>query len=89
VRRHCCVFTSAGIFREVPMTTLYDPPAHRLWRVNRVAATLSQVASACASTRLTRTESLRLAKTLRETADLVADLYICPVCGHPEACACA
>jgi len=70
------------------MPTLFDPVTHRDWRVNRITTTLAQVAADCADGRLTRAESLRLAQTLREAADVVADLYVCPICGHPEACTC-
>ena len=71
------------------MTILYEPPPHRAWRVNRVTTALAQVATECADPRLTRVAAQQLADRLRELAQVVADLYICPVCRHPDACTCA
>jgi hypothetical protein len=49
---------------------------------------LAEVAAECDHPRLTRMRAGQLAELLRETALVVADLYVCPVCGHPEACSC-
>ena len=71
------------------MTTMADQPTYQEWRVNRIRDALAKIATASGKQRMTRTETLALAETLRGVARDVADLYYCPVCGHPEACTCA
>jgi hypothetical protein len=70
------------------VTTQVEPGTFRSWRVNRVQATLNEVLTRCADPRLTRGDAQQLAQLLREAALVVADLYVCPVCGQPEVCAC-
>jgi hypothetical protein len=71
------------------MTTLVEPTSHREWRINRIRATLEKVAFECADARLTRARAQQLAAELRDVSLEVADIFICPVCNHPEACTCA
>lgn len=70
------------------MTTMVGPGTYREWRVNRVRSTLDEVAIACAPATLTRRRAEQLAEQLREVALIVADLYVCPICGHPEVRTC-
>jgi hypothetical protein len=70
------------------MTTLVEPGTYREWRVNRVRTTLAEIADACAPLTLTRRRAEELANRLREAALVVADLYVCPICGHPEVRTC-
>jgi hypothetical protein len=70
------------------MTTLVEPGTHREWRVNRIRAELQRVALECGDPNLTRSRAQWLAATLRDVALDVADIFVCPVCGHPEACTC-
>jgi len=70
------------------MTTLVDPPSHREWRVNRIRAILEKVSIECGDTHLTRARAQQLAAELRDVSLEVADVFICPVCNHPEACTC-
>lgn len=71
------------------MTTLIEPGTHREWRVNRIRAALHAIANGCGDPHLTRAQAKTLAATLHEVAQDVADIFVCPVCGHPEACTCA
>ncbi len=71
------------------MTTLAQPGTYREWQVNRVQTALRRIANDCGKPRIPRSESLALAQALQEVARDVADLYYCPVCQHPEVCACA
>jgi hypothetical protein len=77
--------TCTGVLR---MTTLVEPGTHREWRVNRIRATLEQVSLECGEVRLTRARAQQLAAELQDAAREVADIFICPVCNHPEACTC-
>lgn len=70
------------------MTTLVDPPSHREWRINRIRAILEKVAFECGDVNLTRARAQQLAAELRDISMEVADVFICPVCNHPEACTC-
>jgi hypothetical protein len=71
------------------MTTMADPVTYHEWRVNRVRDALAKISTACGKRRMTRTETLALADALRDVARDVADLYYCPICGHPEVCTCS
>ena len=66
------------------MTTLFEPPSFREWRVNRVCRMLTDVAANCADPKLPRRRAEELANQLRSAALVVADLYVCQVCAHPE-----
>ncbi len=70
------------------MTTMVEAPTFREWRINRVRASLVEIAAECAHPQLTRRRAAELADALRHTALTVADLYVCPVCGHPEVRTC-
>jgi rubrerythrin len=70
------------------MTTQVEPSTFREWRINRVRATLVEVAAECADPRLVRRRAEALAAKLHEASLVVADLYICPICGHPEVRTC-
>ena len=70
------------------MTTLVEPGPFRDWRISRVVATLTEVATACGEPTLTRENARKLADQLQEAALVVADLYVCPTCEHPEVGAC-
>ena len=70
------------------MTTLIEPGSHREWRVNRIRTTLQRISVACGDPKLTRTAAQSLAADLREVSLEMADIFVCPVCGHPEACTC-
>ena len=71
------------------MTTLVEPSSHREWRINRIRAILEKVSFECGDVRLTRARAQQLAAELRDVSLEVADIFICPVCNHPEACTCA
>jgi hypothetical protein len=71
------------------MTTLVDPPSHREWRVNRIRAVLEKISIECGDPQLTRARAQQLAAELRDISMEVADVFICPVCNHPEACTCS
>lgn len=70
------------------MTTLVEPGTYRNWRVARVQVALAEIGKACAPASLTRGRAEALANELREIALTVADLYVCPICGHPEVRTC-
>jgi hypothetical protein len=71
------------------MTTLVEAVSHREWRVNRLRTTLHDIALECGEPVLSRSAAQRLAAQLRVAAAEMADIFVCPVCGHPEACTCA
>lgn len=70
------------------MTTLIDPCSYREWRVNRLQQVLGRVSLECGNPRLTRTMAQSLARDIREIGDEIADMFVCPICGHPGAEAC-
>jgi rubrerythrin len=70
------------------MTTQVEAPSFREWRINRVRTTLIHVAAECADPKLVRRRAESLAEELRQAALVVADLYVCPICGHPEVRTC-
>jgi len=70
------------------MTTLVEPGTHREWRVNRIRAILEKVSFECGDVQLTRARAQQLAAELQDVSREVADIFICPVCNHPDACTC-
>lgn len=70
------------------MTTLVELCTHREWRVNRIREVLGRIALACGNPRLTRPMAQSLARDVHEIGDDIADIFICPICGHPEAASC-
>ncbi len=70
------------------MTTLVEPGTHREWRVNRIRAAMQKISQECGDPYLSRARAQALAAQLRDLSREVADLFICPVCNHPDACTC-
>ena len=70
------------------MTILVELLSHWEWWINRIRVIFEKVFFECGDVRLTRARAQQLAAELRDVSLEVADIFICPVCNHPEACTC-
>ena len=70
------------------MTTLVAQCTYREWRVNRIREVLDRISVECGDPRLTRPRAQALAKDAHDIGNDLADIFVCPVCGNPDAATC-